>query len=403
MQRGEVTHIRDRVVGAVVAMLLVFGGLPAGAQAPAPPAGASASVLDDPLVREDAKRGLDLLYNMQFDAARRTFDRVDRRYPDHPIGPFLKALNTWWAILIDLSDTSHDDTFLRQMDQVVERADRMLRRDPDSFDAKFFKGAALGFRGRLHADRRQWFKAAMDGKRALDYVLEVAREDTSRADFVFGRGIYDYFSEAIPEEHAVVKPLMIFFPDGDRERGLRTLRRVVRDGYYIRTEAAYFLLQIHYIYEKNFGESLRYVQWLRDRHPYNAFFHTFEGRVYARWGHWKEATAIFEDVLARYRQGAAGYSEAMAEQALYQLARSAMLADDYDRAHRHLFNLEALTARHDEDTYLRVMGRLRQGMVYDALGERQTAVRRYREVLQMDDHGSAHDRARRYLRQPYRG
>ena len=59
------------------------------------------------------------------------------------------------------------------MDEVISRADRMLDRDPRNVDAMFFKGAALGFRGRLKSNRGEWFKAAMDGKKAMDYVLAV--------------------------------------------------------------------------------------------------------------------------------------------------------------------------------------------------------------------------------------
>jgi hypothetical protein len=49
------------------------------------------------------------------------------------------------------------------------------------------------------------------------------------------------------------------------------------------------------------------------------------------------------------------------------------------------------------------MGRLRQGMTYDALGQRAVARQRYQEVLRMKEWASSHDRAERYLNRPYRG
>jgi len=361
-----------------------------------------ASVLEDPLVRYQAKRGLDLLYNMRFDRAATLFELVDQRYPEHPIGPFLKALNTWWEILLDLSDTSHDAAFFDAMQEVIDRSDRLLAEDPQHFDAQFFKGAALGFRGRHRSNRGNWYRAAMDGRRAMGYVLNVADADPENDDFVFGRGIYDYYADVIPERYAYVRPVMVFFPDGDRERGLDLLKRTAAEGHYIQTEATYFLLQIHYLFERDYSKSIEYVTQLLDQHPGNAFFHAYKGRVHARWGRWMQARHTFTEVLERYQNGQAGYNDAVAEQALFFIGRSHLAQGEPQAALQRLQQLDALAARREEDAYFQVVGRLYQGMAYDALAERSLAERRYREVLAMDDQGNAHDLAERYLDRPYR-
>jgi tetratricopeptide (TPR) repeat protein len=359
------------------------------------------SVLDDPLVEYQAQRGLNLLYNFEFEQANRLFDQIDRRYPEHPIGPFLRALNTWWQILLDLSDESLDEAFLAEMDHVIRRSDRMLRRDRRSFDAMFFKGAALGFRGRLRSNRGNWWLAARDGVRAMDYVFAVADSDPTNADFQFGRGIYDYYAAVVPERYPYTRPAMILFPRGNRDRGLRLLERTAREGRFIQTEAAYFLLQIYYVFEDDREKSLQYAQWLRTKHPRNSFFHTFEGRVHARWGDWRQTREVFTDVLQRYRRGETGYNVATAEQALYFLGRVSMLYTEHETALRHLRELDRLASRTDADTYFKVLGRLRQGMTFDAMGRRDDAVRMYRSVLSMRDWAGAHDRARLYLERPY--
>jgi tetratricopeptide (TPR) repeat protein len=366
-------------------------------------AGTYASVLDDPVVQDRVERGLDHLYNMEFDPARGYFTSIDRRYPDHPVGPFLLALNTWWEILLDLSDESRDDAFYDAMEEVMDRSDRLLKRDPDNFDAMFFKGAALGFRGRLRSNRGAWFRSARDGIRAMDYVLGVAERAPENADYAFGKGIYDYYASAIPSQYPYVKPVMIFFPNGDRARGIRELERTVREGRFIQTEAAYFLLQIYYLFEDDYQKAVHYVTWLRDRHPQNSFFHTFEGRVYAKWGQWEKSGAVFEEVLRRHRNRHSGYNEAMAEQALYFLARSRMMYRDYDQALVYLDDLKALAARDADDSYFEVLGRLREGMARDARGHRTRAVAAYREVLEMQDFAGAHERAKRFLDTPYKG
>ena len=78
-----------------------------------------------------------------------------------------------------------------------------------------------------------------------------------------------------------------------------------------------------------------------------------------------------------------------------------MNARQYQDALGYLLQLEALSARNADDTYFKVMGRLRQGMAFDALGQRSLAQDRYRQVLSMKEWGSAHKEARQYLKRPY--
>ena len=359
------------------------------------------SIFDDPVVQAEVSEGLDRLYNMEFEAAARRFEHIARRYPEHPAGPFLEALNIWWEILPDLADDTHDAAFYAAMQEVIERSDRLLKQRADAFDAMFFKGAALGFRGRLRSNRGEWFKAARDGLRAMDYVLDVVKREPDVADYAFGKGMYDYYAVAIPDKYPFLKPLMLFFPDGDRERGIEALQRTVRDGRLVRTEAAYFLLQIYYLFENDFDHSVQYATWLRERYPGNSFFHTIEGRVYARWGRWDQADPIFEEVYARHKAGQTGYNASLAGQALFFMARSRMAYGEYEAALPHLDALQEPTIRGAVDYRFVTMGRLYAGMAHDALGRRSRAVAAYREALTTKDWSNAHERARQYLEMPY--
>lgn len=363
----------------------------------------SSSVLDDPFVREEGKRGLDLLYDMQFDAARAIFREIDARYPDHPVGPFLRGLNVWWKIMLNLDATDHDDAFYAAMDETIARAEAMLDDDEDNFDAMFFKGAALGFRGRLRSNRSEWMKAAYDGKRAIGYVRSVAQRAPENHDYVFGKGMYDYYAAILPEEYPISKAVTWMMPDGDRERGLSLLKRTAEKGWYIQTEAVYFLAQIHYLYENNYATSLHYVKWLREHHPNNPYFHVFEGRIYARWGRWEQVRRVFGEVADRCDAEKRGYNAHMGVIAHYYLARQRLYADAYDEALHHLARLETYTNRSTGDANYKTLGYLYQGKAYDALGRRDMAVNRYRLVLRRDDAADAHETAREHLEAPYPG
>lgn len=380
------------------------------ALSPAPPvearteaSGQQVSLLADPAFRATADRGLAALYDMDFATADREFGAIARRHGKHPVGPFLGALTTWWRIQRDPLDTSHDARFFAAMEETLARAEARLRRDPQDPDGKFFQGGALAFRGRLRSMRGAWLPAARDCKRALGLVREVVEEDPRNADLYFGLGLYDYFGDVLPERHPILRPVGLFLPPAERERGLAHLERVVEDGHFVRVEAAWFLLQIHFHFERDSQESLRWARWLRGRYPGNSLFHELHGRALLLAGRRDAARAEFRTILSRFEAGHPAYTEAQAERAHYALGYIHLNGGEYRTALSHLQRLDRLTERHgDREVPLRTLGYLRQGMAFDALGRRAPAIDRYRRVLAADDTSRAHERARRLLREPWR-
>jgi len=395
-----------RVCAVLVGLAVALGPSFAAWSQTAPDTGAAESslptVLNDPFVRKTGTKGLNRLYNMQSDSAQALFRQIDERYPDHPVGPFLQGLNLWWSIMLDLTDTSHDEAFFDLMDEVIERCDEILDEDPDHFDALLFKGAAHGFKARLASNRSNWWKALRNGRKAIGPARRVAEiAPPGNGDYVFGKGLYDYYTAILEEEYPAVKTFTWLIPDGDRERGLRLLTRTAERGRYVQTEAIYYLTQVNYLYEEDYMAARHYVRRLRDRHPDNPYFHNFEGRVYAKWGRWDRAHEVFSEVVARCEAGKAGYNVHMEEVARYFLGRERLYRQQYEEALAHLNRLEALTDRDIEDNRYRILGALYEGMVYDAMGRRGAAKEKYRAVLSMDDPIGVHDRAERYLSEPY--
>jgi tetratricopeptide (TPR) repeat protein len=233
-------------------------------------------------------------------------------------------------------------------------------------------------------------------------VIRLAETDAESNDFYFGWGIYDYFADALPDERKWLVPLKLFFPNGDRERGIEELERTFEHGRLLRAEAAYFLFQIYTAYEPNYYKSLEYITWLRVRYPRNVVFRSLEARAYARFGRWDDAIRIFNEQLAAWEAGAPLYDDALAAQALYYIARAEMSRGDYRGALDYLKRLNDLTEPTGEESVYRVLGLLRQGMAFDALGFRRYAVMRYKQVVPMKNWSRSRERAKRYLKSPYR-
>lgn len=383
--------------------LALLGGAP---QVPADDAGAaepSPSILDDPVFTARLGPALDHLYDFELAAAEAELAALAARHPGHPAGPLLGALTDWWRTLADPRDRSRDERLEARIEEVLAAADARLEADPDDADGLFFRAAGLALRGRLGALRDRWIPAAWDGKRALALVRRLAARQPGNADLLFGLGAYDYCAEAVPERYPLFRPLTPFFPEGDRERGLAALERVKRDGRFAHTEAAWLLAQLHYLFEGDRAGSLEQLRWLRARYPDNPLFHAFEGRVHVRWHDCDRARAVYGGVLDRVAAGTAGYTPAQEIEAHYQLGRCAVETGRFRAAPPHLVEVERLTAGDRPDSPYRTLAKLRLGMAADGLGDRSAAVRHYRAALALPDASEAHERARRYLRDPYSG
>ncbi|HLF15324.1 MAG TPA: hypothetical protein VI932_10590, partial [Bacteroidota bacterium] len=237
-----VSRMRMCAPGVALIALLALTAVPSGG-------GLRAQWLGDSASEALTRAGIDHIYNMQFDSARAEFRRVIESHPDHPAGHFFLAAVEWWRIMADIENTAYDRDFIGMLDGVIDICDRRLERDEHDVAALFFKGGSLGFQGRLHGNREDWIKAANSGRGALPIVQETYRLAPDNDDVVFGIGIYNYYAAIIPEMYPFVRPLMLFFPEGDRARGLEQLRRASRLARYAKTEASYFLLQILFNFE----------------------------------------------------------------------------------------------------------------------------------------------------------
>ena len=201
-----------------------------------------------------ARRGIEYVYNLEFENAEKEFGDLVRMRPQHPAGHFFRAMVQWWRILIDIDNEERDDAFYDALDSVVDMCDEMLDRNSNDVTALFFKGGSIGFKGRLKAHRSEWIGAANAGRKALPIVQQASFLDSTNYDILLGSGIYNYYAEIIPQEYPFVKPLMLFVPPGDKQRGIQQLTVAAEKGKYASVESMYFLMQIYFVYEKDLSK-----------------------------------------------------------------------------------------------------------------------------------------------------
>ncbi len=349
------------------------------------------------------RRGSAFIYNIQFDSASVEFDKVKRLYPEHPVGYFMDAMVDWWKITTNKRSKAHDRGFLRKIDTVLQLCDLLLENNEHDIVGLFFKGGALGYRGRYYVSRRQWVRAASDGKEALDIVMEAWRIAPGNSDVLLGIGIYHYFAEALPERYPVVKPLMLFLPPGSKRSGVKELELAAAKARYADTEAKVVLLQIYAKFENDHEKTRDLAAALFTRFPRNSVFHKYLGRSLVHLGRRSETESTWREILKRCIARETGYDNLVAREAMYYVGDALMKRREHELALKYLLKCDEFSRKLDDDpSGFMVLSNLKMGNIFDRQGKRELALKQYEKVLDWDEFRNSHRLAEQYRRNAFR-
>jgi tetratricopeptide (TPR) repeat protein len=332
--------------------------------------------------------GIKQIYSIKFEEAYSTFDKLREVDPHNPAGKFFDAMVTWWQILLELENPRFDGLFYKKLENVIEQCDSILDKDKNNYNALFYKGGSLGFRGRLLSVREDWVDAALDGKDALPIVGKIAELYPNNFDIQLGLGIYNYYAAIIPEKFSFVKPLMYLFPPGNRELGLTQLKIAAEKGRYAKYETRYFLMMIYFDFEKDYTLSMKYCKQLLNDFPQNPRFENFLARIYFRTAQFEKADSVFKVIYKKIKSGQRGYNYSLKRSTLYYLA---------DINARHQRNIEAIKQfteslkisediDGDKDSGFKVNTALYLGIIYTRIKDYEKAKEYYKRVLEMENY-----------------
>src|SRR5216683_3448428 len=251
------------------------------------------SVADPMLSDESFTHGIDAMYNLDFEEARRRFEEVKQRFPDHPAGPYYLAANLFLRTLTKpshllplLSNLSGSETFGGNAEDKVDPdtaqhfrtftrqarllAKTRLQRDSRDTVALYFLGATEGlsaaFKGTLEGSV---VGAVRDGSSGVDKQRDVLKLDPNFHDAELSIGLYDYTVGALPLPVKVLAAIANV--RGSKKRGLETLERVGREGH-LERYISKLILVILYKREKRYAEAVERARELTAKYPRSYLF-----------------------------------------------------------------------------------------------------------------------------------
>jgi tetratricopeptide (TPR) repeat protein len=331
-------HIHTSLRVAVLLTFLLTATICVSAQAAQVKKDTTIILINDLHVQLECTQALNDLYNFKFQKAEFQFRYLKARYRWHPLPYFLMGLIEWWKIMPNTQDTSHDDKFLAYMDSTILVGENLYKKHPEyKVEAAFFLSAAYGFKARLYSDeeRKNWRKAAANGKSALEYLEASKQKQDLSVELLFGDALYNYFSVWVPENYPALKPILWFFPKGNKAEGLKQLKEVSYNAFYTRTEAMVWLMRILNSYENDQPQAFHISGYLFKTYPDNPFFHRYYARMLYSTGRFTESETVCKQILERIDSAQVGYEATSGRYAAFFLGQINEARNRYDDAKKY--------------------------------------------------------------------
>jgi hypothetical protein len=231
--------------------------------------------------------GYEALYNLDYDGARRSFQKMLDLAPDNPAGAQCYALSLWLQQLneqwLRKSTFYSDDTErkpetnraqIEEFRKWIRRAKLLsqaqLKKDPRDVEALYFLGAAEGLEAVFAAAIEKKYMAAFRaGQDSADHHREVLKLSPDFRDAELTIGLQNYIIGSLPLPAKMLAATMGV--RGSKKRGLQAVERVAAEGHWARDVARVLLVDI-YKREKRWQDAAGMAQQLSEKYPRNFIF-----------------------------------------------------------------------------------------------------------------------------------
>jgi tetratricopeptide (TPR) repeat protein len=293
------------------------------------------------------------------------------------------------------------ETEKRILDEIAKAmalADARLKQNPKDTAAMYASGIAFGLRSNYFwVVKKAWHDSLRDATAARKLHNRISELEPNNVDARLVQGLHDYIVGSLPLGYKMLGFLIGIH--GDKEKGIRTVQDVAKNGKLNRVDAEVFLCAL-YRRENQSKLAVPLVQDLIRRYPRNYLFRMELGQMYSQSGDGVRGLQALEEVARLKQSHAPGFDRVPWEKIYYQEGSIQFWYNDLDRS---LENMKKVTAASEEvDLNTGVQAYLRMGQIYDMKQRRAEAVAAYKKAIAYAPQAEAAQESRKYLDTPYR-
>ncbi len=231
-------------------------------------------ILDDKESFAKIKQGVNYIYNSEFDKAEEVYSYISKKYPNNPVPNLFKGLILYWKYYPLTPESEESSSYVNKMTTCINLAGKALKENENDAENLLAGLGAMGMLLMYYADNGLTGKVISMAPETYHFVKKAFDFTDTYNDFYFITGLYNYYREAYPEAHPAYKPVMMFFPGGDKKLGLQQLKIAARNSIFLKAESNSFLSGIYLDFEHNLDSALVYCKKLYTLYPNNLQYKT---------------------------------------------------------------------------------------------------------------------------------
>jgi tetratricopeptide (TPR) repeat protein len=362
--------------------------------------------------------GWDHFYNLEYDAAIGDFERAIAQDPNSPdlhnhLAEAIVFQEMYRNGALESEMVSGNNSLLRrarmnpsaatrarflaEVGKALSLCEARLKKTPNDPVALYAQGIAYGIRSDYFwVVEKSWYESLRDATSARKAHNRLAELQPNNVDARLVQGLHDYIVGSLPWEYRMLGFLVGFH--GDKEKGIRTIEDVARNGTVDKVDAQIFLCAL-YRRENHPDRAVPVVQDLIRRFPRNYLLRLELSVMYSMAGDKAHGLEAVEEAARLKRTNAPGFDRMPWEKVYYQEGSIQFWYRDEDRA---LENLKKVVAGIDNvDLNTGAYTFLRIGQIYDMTHRRAEAVEYYRKAIAYEPQADGAVQSRKYLATPY--
>jgi tetratricopeptide (TPR) repeat protein len=363
--------------------------------------------------------GFNHFYNLEYDEAIASFEKAIAQNPNVPdyhnhLAQSLIFREMFRDGALESELVSGNNSFLRRpklnptpeverriLDEIAKSmslCDARLKQNPNDTAAMYALGIAYGLRSNYYwVVKKAWHDSLKDANAARKLHNRISVLEPNNVDARLVQGLHDYIVGSLPWTWRTLGFMIGIH--GDKEKGIRTVQDVAKNGKLNRLDAEVFLCAL-YRRENQPKQAIPLIKDLIRRYPRNFLLWLELAQMYSQEGDGKAALDTVQEVARLKQSRSPGFDHLPWERIYYQQGSIQFWYRDLDGA---IENLKKVAAHPDEvDLNTGALAFLRMGQAYDMKQRHADAVQEYRLAIAHAPQSDAATEARKYLSTPYK-
>lgn len=216
---------------------------------------------------------LNSIYAMDFEEASINLNAYDTKFKNETSSLLLQAyLIRWQYSPITEDKDSIFKAYVSILDVVESKSKSLIElKKNDPIEAYYLMTSYI-MRAELLALNGDFMKAALEGRKALQYIKKGFEWCEDYPEFYISTGLYNYYIEFYREKGFFYQSVLWPFPNGNKAQGLAFLKQGAQKAIFSEVETILYLSHLYFKMESDPHTSLEYISYLRERFPNNSKF-----------------------------------------------------------------------------------------------------------------------------------